>query len=162
MSELLRIHQTELPVLKKKTHCVNPAMLCGTIEMCIRDSCCAARLIIEHLQDLRFGQGSVLGQPFDHMLLIFQQHNFTSLLYAFSFQMRISFCMRLILLPFVEKGLQFGTVSGDHFFLYFGCLDHHRDLIIVGADQSLTPFKLGNGAHFCAGKLCLLYTSRCV
>ena len=61
--------------------------------------------------------------------------------------------MRLILLPFVEKGLQFGTVSGNHFFLYFGCLDHHRDLIIVGADQSLTPFKLGNGAHFCAGKL---------
>ena len=36
VSELLRIHQTELPVLKKKTHCVNPAMLCGTIDPAMR------------------------------------------------------------------------------------------------------------------------------
>lgn len=55
--------------------------------------------------------------------------------------------MRFLFLPFPKDSLQFGPVRGNHFFLNLRSLNDYRNLIVVGADESLPALKLGNGPH---------------
>lgn len=111
---------------------------------------------LQHLYDLRTGQGSVLREPFDHILFIGQQHDNHLLLYSFApkcvFRAKYALLIRL-LLPLLENGFQLGTVGRDHFLFLFGRLNDDRHLTVVGTDQRLAAFKAGNGTDLGLRKL---------
>lgn len=61
--------------------------------------------------------------------------------------------MSFFFLPFLQNCLKFSPVRGDHFLFYLGSLDDHRDFVIIGTDEGLASFKLGNGTDLCPGQL---------
>ena len=108
---------------------------------------CIRRLIPQQPQHLCFRQCSILGQPFDYILLIVQQHSIHLLIMRILFGKRILSRMRFLFLPFPKDSLQFGPVRGNHFFLNLRSLNDYRNLIVVGADESIKRILLISGLH---------------
>lgn len=121
-----------------------------------QDLFCRLRRLLQHFNDLRTGQGSVLREPLDHILFIGQQHDNHLLLYSFvpKCVFRAKYALSIsLLLPFLEDGFQLGTVSRDHFLFLFGRLNDDRHLTVVGTDQRLAAFKAGDGTDLGFRKL---------
>ena len=64
-----------------------------------QDLFCRLRRFLQHLYDLRTGQGSVLREPFDHILFVSQQHDNHLLFVLICTQMRIPCKIRIVNLP---------------------------------------------------------------
>ena len=61
-----------------------------------QDLFCRLRRLLQHLYDLRTGQGSVLREPFDHILFIGQQHDNHLLFVLICAKMRIPCKIRTV------------------------------------------------------------------